>query len=97
MSYVLRKSISVNQFSKAKVKLKRTPIPREHHYDKQFKIQCHKCDLCEDRLTCNDNIESHIDMMNDISNSFESEYDKQEPKLLLCLFCQDEFNIPSWV
>ena len=35
-------------------------------------------------------------MMNDINNSFESDYDKQEPKLLLCLFCEEEFNIPNW-
>ncbi len=91
------------RFSKTKVKVKtrQTPLAlglvRQSHRDKQLKIQHHKCDLCDDRIECNDNIESYIDMMNDVNDSYESEYDKQEPKLLLCLFCQEEFNIPSWV
>ncbi len=62
-----------------------------------IKVRVYHCDICNDKIDCNDDIEAYIDMMNDINDSYESEYDKQEPKLLLCLFCQEEFNIPSWV
>lgn len=92
------------QFSKVKAKPKpiiRTYRPRvtreQSHENREFKALHHKCDLCNDRLDCNDNIENHIDMKNDINNSYESEYDRQEPKLLLCSFCAKEYNIPSWI
>ncbi len=82
------------QFSKVKVTVKtrgkyKPRVTREQsHENREFKVQHHKCDLCDDRLPeCNDNIESYIDMKNEINNSYESEYDKQEPRLLLCAFC----------
>ena len=89
----------MNKFSKVKVKVKskQRPSVRQHYQDKQFKVQHHKCDLCDDRLECNDDIESYIDMKEDINNSYESPFDKQEPKLLLCHFCKNEYNIPSWI
>ncbi len=95
----------MHRFFKHEPKPKPKPKPKgpivKRHYssqDRLFKVQQHKCDLCNDYLpTCKDDIESYIDMMNDINDSYESDYDKQEPKLLLCLFCQEEFNIPSWV
>jgi hypothetical protein len=68
--------------------------------DKGFKIVHNKCDICNDRLICADNIESHIDMLDAIDDSYESEYDKstheQGPLLLLCGYCQKEYGIPTY-
>ena len=58
--------------------------------DKRFKIVINKCDICDDRL-CLDNMESKIDMLQEIDDSYESEYDKHEPRLLLCGYCQREY------
>ncbi len=98
----------MNKFFKVKktTRSKRKPEPKgqrveKRHYqyqDRLFKAEHHKCDLCNDYLpTCKDDIESYIDMKNDINNSYESDYDRQEPKLLLYAFCTKEYNIPSWI
>ncbi len=93
----------MNKFSKYKLKPKPIPkgpiVKRIYQYkDRLFKAEHHKCDLCDEYLpTCKDDIESHIDKMEDINNSYESEYDRHEPKLLLCAFCTKEYNIPSWI
>lgn len=56
------------------------------------------CDICNDRLTqCPDDIEERIDMLDELNNSYEDEYDKQEPKLLLCNYCIKEYQIPSFI
>ncbi len=101
---VLRKSINVNRFFKYKLKPQPKPkgpiVKRIYRYqDRLFKVQQNKCDLCNDYLpACKDNIEAYIDMMNDINNSYESEYDRQEPKLLLCAFFVPRSIIfhPGW-
>lgn len=68
---------------------------KEIHYsisrnktDKDFKIVVNRCDICDDRLECADDIESQIDMLQELDDSYESECDKTTyydgPKLLLC-------------
>jgi hypothetical protein len=47
------------------------------------------CDLCNDELPKEaDNIQYRINVLDEIDDSFESEYDKHEPRLLLCFFCK---------
>jgi hypothetical protein len=71
-------------------------VPIDNKWFRTITIRVHNCDICDDRLECNDDIESQIDMLNEIDDSFESEYDKQEPKLLLCNYCQKEYLIPGY-
>ncbi|HEY7109464.1 MAG TPA: hypothetical protein VH415_08565 [Nitrososphaeraceae archaeon] len=66
-------------------------------YARRFKAVINKCDICDDRLTeCQDNIESKIDMLQEIDDSYESEYDRHEPRLLLCAYCVKEYLLPSY-
>ena len=37
-----------------------------------------------------------INVLDEIDDSLESEYDKHEPRLLLCASCLKEYNIPSY-
>jgi hypothetical protein len=59
-----------------------------------------RCDICNDRIDCHDNIETQIDQLNELDNSYESEADKTTylngPKLLLCDYCQREYMITSF-
>ena len=43
-----------------------------------------------------EDIETMIDVLKEIDDSFESEYDKHEPRLMLCDYCQKEYLIPSY-
>lgn len=36
------------------------------------------CDICNDRLECADDIESQIDILEKIDDSYESECDRQD-------------------
>jgi hypothetical protein len=55
------------------------------------------CDLCNKELPKEaDNIHHRINVLDEIDDSFESEYDKHEPRLLLCSSCSREYNIPSY-
>jgi hypothetical protein len=45
---------------------------------------------------CSDDIENQIDMLDIITNSDESEHDKQEPRLLLGDYCTKEYMIPGY-
>lgn len=71
-------------------------VPVDNRQFRSISVSVHNCDICDDRLECNDDIESQIDMLNEIDDSFESEYDKAEPKLLLCGYCQKEYLIPRY-
>jgi hypothetical protein len=63
---------------------------------REISIKVYNCDLCNETITGLPNdFESRIDSVNEINDSFESEYDKQEPRLMLCLFCKSEYNISS--
>ena len=66
--------------------------------DKETRIVISHCDLCNDELPKEaDNIQNTINVLYEIDDSFESEYDKYEPRLLLCSFCSTEHNIPSYL
>ena len=46
------------------------------------------CDICNDNLPKEaDKIQNRISVLDKIDESFESEYDKHEPRLLLCSSC----------
>jgi hypothetical protein len=63
--------------------------------DKGYKGH-NKCDICNNRLVCQDDVEDKIDMLEGIKDSYESEYDTHEPWLLLCAYCQKEYLISGY-
>jgi hypothetical protein len=73
-------------------------LKRVIHRDKDAeRILISHCDLCNDELPKEaDNIQYRINVLDEIDNSFETEYDKHEPRLLLCSSCRLEYNIPSY-
>ncbi len=72
-------------------------LKRIFHRDKDTRILVSHCDLCNDQLQKEaDNIQYRINVLDEIDESFESEYDKHEPRLLLCASCSKEYNIPSY-
>jgi hypothetical protein len=73
--------------------------------DKHARLTLIRCDLCGDQLpptedNVNDNLEARMKIIDEIDNSFESEYDKstyeQGPKLLLCDYCKKEYLLPLY-
>ena len=63
-------------------------LKRPRFYDKNTRILTSKCDLCNDELPKEaDNIQYRINILDEIDDSFESDYDKstyeQGPKLIL--------------
>ena len=54
--------------------------------DRSIRVVDNRCDICNDRLDCPDDIESQIDVLDEIDNSYESEADRTTyydgPKLL---------------
>jgi hypothetical protein len=54
------------------------------HKNREFKVVVNRCDTCNDRIICAEDVESYIDMLQEIDDSYESSYDKLEPRLLLC-------------
>ena len=71
---------------------------RSPRADRDFKPVIYRCDICDEHLTeVPDNLEAQIDMLQEIDDSYECEYDKHEPRLLLCNYCQKEYSIPSWI
>ena len=72
-----------------KRKPKPKPQPRLNFSDKDTRILKSYCDLCNEELPKEaDNIQHRINVLDEIDDSFESEYDKHEPRLLLCSFWQ---------
>jgi hypothetical protein len=61
-----------------------------------------RCDLCDDQIPQTErvNLEGRMEIIDEIDDSFESEYDKstyeQGPKLILCDYCQKEYLLPSY-
>lgn len=73
------------------------PKPAYNNYQDISVISVH-CDICDNIIeNTPDNIEKQIDKHNEINDSFESEFDKKEPKLLLCQSCTKEYLIPSFI
>jgi hypothetical protein len=66
--------------------------------DQVTKISIYRCDLCDGLIPdAPEDLQYQMDKIDEINNSFESEFDRQEPKLVLCNQCQKEYDIPSWV
>lgn len=81
-----------------KRKPKSKPQPRLNFNDRDTRILKSHCDLCNDELPKEaDNIQYCINVLDEIDDSFESEYDRHEPRLLLCSFCKNKYNIPSYL
>ena len=63
---------------------------RTSYSDKNVRITINRCDLCSDQLPQTEgvNLETRMKIIDEIDDSFESEYDKstyeQGSKLLLC-------------
>ena len=73
-------------------------LVRYQGQDRDTRILKSHCDLCNDQLPKEaDNIQYRINVLDEIDDSYESEYDKHEPRLLLCSFCSNEYNIPSYL
>ena len=76
---------------KHKVKRQRQQrLKRPRIYKDNTRILVNHCDLCNDELPKEaDNIQYRINVLDEINDSYESEYDKHEPRLLLCSFCSN--------
>jgi hypothetical protein len=65
--------------------------------DRRFRAMINRCDICNERLIdCADKIESQIDTLEEINDSYLDWYDRHEPRLLLCDYCQIEYMIPTY-
>lgn len=62
-----------------------------------FKSVINRCDLCDNPIDCHEDVELKINVLNEIDDSFESEYDKKEPTLMICRVCEKEYLIPSYI
>ena len=83
--------------SKDKDKNKKTKpkrIPRDKEAER---ILVSNCDLCDEQPPKEaDNIQYRINILDEIDNSYESEFDKHEPRLLLCSSCSRRYMIPTF-
>ena len=64
--------------------------------DKQFKAVVNRCDLCDKPIPCLHDMEIKISMLKEIDDSYESEHDRIEPRLLLCGYCVREYQVPGY-
>ena len=92
------------QLSNSKRKQRQQRYNQNYHLvryqgqDRDTRILKSHCDLCKEELPKEaDNIQYRINVLDEIEDSFESEYGKHEPRLLLCSFCTKEYNIPSYL
>ena len=94
-----------------KRKLQKRDYNQNYHFikmsysDKHVKITIDRCDLCDDQLPQKEdnndlNLETRMRIIDEIDESFESDYDKSTyeygPKLLLCNYCKKEYLLPSY-
>jgi hypothetical protein len=78
-------------------------LQRIFHGDKKVRILVSRCDLCNEQLLetpDNLNLQARMNIIDEIDDSFESDYDKSTyecgPKLLLCDYCQKEYLLPAY-
>ena len=65
---------------------KRPPEP-EIPPNSEVRILVNRCDICNNQLpetAAGDDLEYRMDLLAEINDSFESEHDKSEPRLILC-------------
>lgn len=76
-------------------------LKRTYYGDKDVKILVNRCDICNEQLpeTTND-IQTRMNIIDEIDDSYESEHDKSTykdgPKLILCDYCKKEYLLPSY-
>ena len=86
----IRKQRKQKQQQPRQKRLPKPPTP-----DREVQINVYRCDLCNNPLPeTGDNLEYRIGVIDEINDSYESEHDKTEPRLLLCLTCSKEYMIP---
>lgn len=80
-------------------------LKRIYFQDKNVRILVSRCDLCNEQLpetpdNHNLDLEARMNIIDEIDNSFESDYDRSTyeygPKLLLCDYCKKEYLLPSY-
>jgi len=80
-------------------------LNRIYFQDKNVRILVSRCDLCNEQLpetpdNHNLDLEARMNIIDEIDNSFESDYDRSTyeygPKLLLCDYCKKEYLLPSY-
>jgi hypothetical protein len=80
-------------------------LKRVYYGDKNIRVTFEKCDLCDEQLpqledNVNDNLQTCMKIIDEIDDSFDSEYDKstyeQGPKLILCDYCKKEYLLPAY-
>ncbi len=80
-------------------------LKRVYYEDKNVRILVSRCDICNEQLpetpdNHNLNLEARMNIIDEIDNSFESDYDRSTyeygPKLLLCDYCKKEYLLPSY-
>jgi hypothetical protein len=65
--------------------------------DRETKIIVNKCDICGERVTeGTGNLDARIHPSGKINNNYVSEYDNDEPRLILCDGCQKEYLITGY-
>jgi uncharacterized protein with PIN domain len=106
--YSLGMQYSKHNFTKENRRIynKNYHLLRISYDDKNVRIVVNRCDLCNDPLpqitedNVNDNLETRMKIIDEIDDSFESDYDKstyeQGPKLLLCDYCKTEYLLPAY-
>jgi len=80
-------------------KYKKRPPEPEIAPDSEVRILVNMCDICNNQLpetAASDDLEYRMDVVTEINDSYESEYDKTEPKLMVCKSCSKQYLIPSY-
>lgn len=99
-------SFSKHSFKRKQLEQKQQPKQRQRQKprpripsDKDVKIIVNRCDICSQQvpeISSGDDIEYRISVVNEINDSFESEHDRTEPRLMLCKSCSGKYMIPSY-
>ena len=99
-------SFSKHSFKRKQLEQKGEPIQRQRQKprsripsDNDVKVIVNMCDICSQQapdISSGDDIEYRISVVNEINDSFESEHDRTEPRLMLCKSCSGKYMIPSY-
>jgi hypothetical protein len=97
MSSFSKHSFIRKQLQQKQKQLRQKRLPKPLTPDRYVQITVSRCDLCNNPLPkTEDDLEYRMDVLAEINDSFESEHDKTEPRLMLCKRCSEEFMVPSY-
>lgn len=72
-------------------------LPKPETPDRDVQITVNRCDLCNNSIPeTGEDLEYRMDVLAEINDSYESELDKTEPRLMLCKRCSEDFKVPSY-